>query len=134
MFCPVCGVKIPAESSYCLSCGAKVLRESTASASTPNRVPASLVPAHQYPTILDGCISLIVLGLIVMGLLTGTGFVQAALSSGAVGLGMWIYFIPARIAFKRSKKQRNPIAVLNLLLGWTILGWVGALVWATSSE
>jgi hypothetical protein len=26
------------------------------------------------------------------------------------------------------------IAILNVLLGWTFLGWVGALVWAAVAE
>jgi hypothetical protein len=28
------------------------------------------------------------------------------------------------------KTHRIPILLLNLLLGWTMLGWVGALIWA----
>lgn len=30
----------------------------------------------------------------------------------------------------RRHHNRQAILVLNLLLGWTILGWVGALTWA----
>jgi ABC-type transport system involved in cytochrome c biogenesis permease component len=39
-----------------------------------------------------------------------------------------LYFLPTFLG--RNKRQRVPIFVLNLLLGWTLLGWVGALVWA----
>jgi len=45
-------------------------------------------------------------------------------------LGMFLYFIPSMFAFNRDHDQKAAIFVLNLLLGWTILGWVGALVWA----
>jgi hypothetical protein len=47
----------------------------------------------------------------------------------------WIvYFIPAIIAGYRHKKQAAAILVLNFLLGWTILGWVGSLVWACMND
>jgi len=39
-----------------------------------------------------------------------------------------IYFIPALVAYKREHRQFVAILVLNLLLGWTFLGWVIALV------
>jgi hypothetical protein len=26
-----------------------------------------------------------------------------------------------------------PIVVINILLGWTVLGWIGALVWSVAS-
>ena len=39
-----------------------------------------------------------------------------------------VYFIPSFIG--SSKRNAGGIFVLNLLLGWTFLGWVIALVWA----
>lgn len=41
-----------------------------------------------------------------------------------------IYFAPAIIAQSRRHRHVNAIAMLNLLLGWTFLGWVAAIVWA----
>ena len=41
-----------------------------------------------------------------------------------------IYFIPSVVAFGRQHYNRGAILVLNLFLGWTLLGWVAALVWA----
>ena len=43
-----------------------------------------------------------------------------------------IYFIPSFIG--RNKKQANGIILLNLFLGWTLIGWVGALIWASTAE
>ena len=40
------------------------------------------------------------------------------------------YFLPAIVAFGRNHHDKVAILVLNLLLGWTLLGWVGALVWS----
>jgi hypothetical protein len=44
------------------------------------------------------------------------------------------YFLPTIIAIVRRKVNAGGIFVLNLLLGWTLIGWVGALVWALSSD
>jgi len=44
-----------------------------------------------------------------------------------------IYFVPAIIAYWRGHPSLAGIVVVNLLLGWTFLGWVGALVWAVTS-
>ncbi len=43
------------------------------------------------------------------------------------------YVLPAIIAYRRAHHQRMAIAALNLLLGWTGLGWVAALVWALTA-
>ncbi len=48
--------------------------------------------------------------------------------------GLWIYFIPALVAFVRPHQQRAAILVINLFLGWTVLGWVVALAWAVSGK
>jgi len=45
-----------------------------------------------------------------------------------------IYFIPAIYAYGNKRKNAGAITVLNLLLGWTLLGWVIALVWAVKKD
>jgi uncharacterized membrane protein YqaE (UPF0057 family) len=44
-----------------------------------------------------------------------------------------IYLVPAYVASRRGHHQRQAILVLNLLLGWTALGWIAALVWAMTA-
>jgi hypothetical protein len=44
-----------------------------------------------------------------------------------------IYFLPAFVAGVRDHHNWGAILVLNLLLGWTILGWIIALVWACTA-
>jgi Superinfection immunity protein len=41
-----------------------------------------------------------------------------------------MYFLPAVIAGARQHRNATAIAVLNIMLGWTILGWIISLVWA----
>jgi T4 superinfection immunity protein/uncharacterized protein DUF2510 len=44
------------------------------------------------------------------------------------------YMLPWAIAATRGKSNSVAIAVLNLLLGWTFIGWIIALVMACSSD
>jgi len=41
-----------------------------------------------------------------------------------------LYFVPSIIAFHRAKPARFRIAFLNLLTGWTVIGWLAAFIWA----
>jgi len=43
-----------------------------------------------------------------------------------------VYFAPTIIAVIGDHKNQGAIAVLNLLLGWTFLGWVASLVWSVA--
>lgn len=45
-----------------------------------------------------------------------------------------IYFFPTSVALNRNCKNKLGILVLNLFLGYTFLGWVGALIWACAGE
>lgn len=45
-----------------------------------------------------------------------------------------IYFAPTIVALNRDKRDSVAIFFLNLLLGWTLLGWVAALVWALTHD
>lgn len=45
-----------------------------------------------------------------------------------------IYFLPALIAGRRKHRNAGAIGALNLLLGWTFLGWVVSLVWALTED
>ena len=50
------------------------------------------------------------------------------------GLGFVMYFLPSIVAFARSKRDTASIVLLNLFLGWTMIGWVVALVWAFKTD
>ena len=43
-----------------------------------------------------------------------------------------LYFLPSLIG--RGKKDATGIFLVNLLLGWTLIGWVVALIWAISAD
>ena len=45
-----------------------------------------------------------------------------------------LYFLPWIIAWRRNHHNTLAIFVLNLLCGWTVVGWVAALVWAVTAS
>ena len=44
------------------------------------------------------------------------------------------YFLPFAVAFNRKRANTGAIFALNLFLGWSLIGWVLALVWALKEE
>lgn len=55
-----------------------------------------------------------------------------AIISLAIGFGL--YFAPALIAGHLKHRQFTGILLLNMLLGWTFIGWVAALIWAVLKD
>lgn len=43
-----------------------------------------------------------------------------------------LYFLPSY--FARKKRNRAAIFALNLLLGWTVAGWILALIWGLTKN
>jgi Superinfection immunity protein len=59
--------------------------------------------------------------------------------NAAVGLVIWLaaiaaYFIPTVIAWIRHVPHRGSVTVINVFLGWTVIGWVVALAMACRSR
>ena len=50
------------------------------------------------------------------------------------GFGFLIYFLPTIVALVRHKRNTLSIFLLNLFLGWTLIGWIVALVWASTVD
>ena len=80
-----------------------------------------------------GGIALAVIGVVALG------YVAWFLPAPAAGAGgqfllfavaFAVYFLPPWVAAFRRHHNATAIFVLTLLLGWTGLGWVAALVWA----
>jgi Superinfection immunity protein len=41
-----------------------------------------------------------------------------------------VYLLPGFVAACRDHPRATAVFVLNLVLGWTVIGWIAALVWA----
>lgn len=44
------------------------------------------------------------------------------------------YLLPTGIAVGRGRTNTGSIFVLNLCLGWTLIGWVVALTWSVAAD
>lgn len=44
------------------------------------------------------------------------------------------YMLPTSIALWREHRNTGGVFILNLFLGWTLVGWVIALIWAVHHE
>lgn len=51
---------------------------------------------------------------------------------GLVILGI-IYFIPTIVASSRKHKSAGGIFITNIVFGWTLIGWIISLIWASSN-
>lgn len=66
----------------------------------------------------------------------GVVFYLIGAASGNVGAGFVImilallYVLPTLLAWSRKVNNVSQIALVNILVGWTLIGWVVAIVWA----
>lgn len=49
-------------------------------------------------------------------------------------LSLSIYFLPSIVADERLHPNTTAIFLLNLFLGATVIGWIGALIWAVTTH
>jgi len=50
------------------------------------------------------------------------------------GFSFFLYFLPSFIALLKSKRDTLAIFLLNLFLGWSVIGWFVALIWAAKND
>ena len=50
------------------------------------------------------------------------------------GFGFVLYFLPTIVAALREKHDKVSIFLLNFLLGWCLIGWIVALIWACKDD
>ena len=48
----------------------------------------------------------------------------------ALALVVAFYLLPTVVASHRGTERQNGITLVNVLFGWTVLGWIAALLWA----
>ncbi len=52
----------------------------------------------------------------------------------AIALILVAYFLPTFIAGVRRHHNFGAIFLCNLLLGWTVIGWIAALIWSATAK
>ncbi|RAW93832.1 MULTISPECIES: superinfection immunity protein [unclassified Photorhabdus] len=58
------------------------------------------------------------------------GFVNLALAITF----LFIYFAPTYVASRRMHKHIYFVAFVNIIVGWTIIGWLGCMAWALTKQ
>lgn len=113
-------------------------------AQTALTVPASMRGMVNAPAAVEykgSNTPLIAMGIVLAVVIGVSLFFKPAAMAGAAGIalfllavavGLIIYFLPSFIG--RKKRNATAITVLNILLGWTFIGWVVALVWACTKD
>lgn len=58
----------------------------------------------------------------------------SSMQSGVMkGMVIALYFLPLIVAWLRGHHNKASIFLLNLFLGWTVIGWIVALIWSASA-
>lgn len=153
--CPRCSCQLDAPSdtagqaSACPSCSTVVTIPNPAARPTLRVVgppPAPTPPrevVHHQPASgggIDGLGILVLVVLLGVGVMVIVALAQGGPNAGApvlaimlFALGLFVYFLPSIVASARDHHNAPAIVLLNVFLGWTLLGWVAALCWAVSS-
>lgn len=63
---------------------------------------------------------------------SGLAAKSGALFPVLAGLGLVLYLVPLLIAYRRNTPNQHRVAMITILLGWTVIGWIAALVMALS--
>ena len=50
------------------------------------------------------------------------------------GLGLAMYFLPSIVALVRNKRDTLAIFLVNFFFGWSVVGWIVALIWAAKHD
>ena len=136
MNCPQCGSTAPALAGLCPVCGRKSTPESTVATSLLTPMPYGQLPPVPWPhdpPKLARCEDL--------GHPSGVGSAHQLLREGGTDVVFlaWViavltgfYMLPWAVAVTRSMPNTGSILLINLLLGWTVIGWIVALVMACS--
>jgi ABC-type Fe3+-siderophore transport system permease subunit len=121
-------------------------RPAAAPVSNPFRDPAvrEVLMQDRGPRVLTWLLVVMLLAVAgAFGWLVHTGQIDLsgaeaaeATTSGLVVVGLMVcgsalYFLPTLVANTRRHRNRGGVFLVNLAFGWTLIGWVVAMIWAS---
>lgn len=121
--CPYCHIPVPQYAEKCPSCG-EWLRD--------EHIEQSVGMGFDNP--VTKCIN--ILYIVVGAIVVLIGLTEPAML--AVGIpaiifmyiATYVYMLPSIFAASRNHPQLLPIILINVFFGETVIGWVGAMIWA----
>ena len=85
--------------------------------------------------LLIACVLLgFVVAVLALGMARQTNSLIAPFNLILLVLGVGVYLLPTILALYRNCHATSWISMVNVLLGWTILGWFAALGWAATGK
>lgn len=72
----------------------------------------------------------VIFSLIFIAMNNGNKIPEAIINGVGATMLIFLYFLPSIIAETNKHRQYKAISTLNLLFGWTILGWIISLIWS----
>jgi hypothetical protein len=74
------------------------------------------------------------IAVILLGLARHSNDLLAPFNLILLAIGIGIYFLPTMLALYRNCHATSWIVMVNVLFGWTILGWFAVLGWAATGK
>ena len=98
-------------------------------------VPENLRQRKRKPEDLEYLFKVIagLLAWLLLIVVTWKAYPEGITTAAFLPVALMLYFVPT-LAAGKDHRNRQAILALNLLLGWTFIGWVVALIWALYRE
>ncbi|MBQ7090014.1 MAG: superinfection immunity protein [Clostridia bacterium] len=86
------------------------------------------------------CVCAVIIGLVVSFFSLNTGFegmtppMTVAVGAAISIAGIPLYTLPAFFAYRKEHPARRALLWVNLLLGWTVAGYIACIVWCAKSN
>lgn len=90
--------------------------------------------SNQLRLLIGVLLSALVVTILMVGMARNDEALLAPFRLILFAAGLAIYLLPAALAYGRNCREAVWIAAVNVLLGWTVIGWVATLGWAVSGR
>lgn len=133
-YCPFCYKPVPEYAKKCISCGEWLEDEN---------IELSCGYGFKNPVVMFIFVLTIIItfiGVVLILIYDSYGgkeapqilFIWLIFAGIFIPLGEYVYLLPSIIAAARRHPQLVPIFIINFIFGETVIGWIGAMIWATT--
>jgi hypothetical protein len=89
-------------------------------------------PKHRLPARTSVLLILLAASILALTGVAAQASGMSAMAPFYVPVAAVIYFLPTIITVRGKHQNAGPVAVVNIFLGWTVLGWIVALAMAST--